>query len=123
MNFFTAYCPFTIDPINWVQQLYTSVSLLTDFVTVTLSEVPEVVLLLLPLVRATSNKMNTAAPATHTHGEAYQFSLFVTEVEVVEVELDAALSCAITATWTSKIITDVSIILIPDKCFICVIFF
>jgi hypothetical protein len=100
---------------------YTSVSLLTVFVTVTLSEVPLVVLLLLPLVSATSNKINTAAPATQTHGEAYQFSVVLTEVVVVEVELDA-LSCASTATWTSKIIIDVSIILIPDKCFI-VLFF
>jgi hypothetical protein len=73
-----------------------SVSLLTVFVTVTLSVVAEsVLLLLLPRVSATSNKINTAAPTSHTQGEEYQFSVCVVVVMLlVELEEVPLLSCA-----------------------------
>ena len=65
-----------------------SVSLRTVFVTVVLSVVPAVVLLLLPRNKATSNKMNIAAPITQTHGEVYHSVVCcVVTLVVVDVEL------------------------------------
>src|SRR5687767_13584316 len=68
-----------------------SVSLLTVLETVTRSDVPLALRLLLPLRIATSNRINKAPPATQTHGEVYQVvsSFKVVVVVVVEVE-----SCA-----------------------------
>jgi hypothetical protein len=66
-----------------------SVSLWTVLVTVTLSLAPAVVLLLPPLNKATNNKINTAAPITHTHGEVQKSvcSVVVIVVFVLDVEL------------------------------------
>ncbi len=55
------------------------------FVTVTLSvRLAVVALSPLPRNKATSNKIKTAAPTTHTHGEVYQ-SLEVTDTDFVVV--------------------------------------
>ncbi len=62
-----------------------SVSVFTDFVTVTLSDrVSE--LLLLPLNKATISNNNTAPPTIHTHGCVYHVSVVVV-VDVEELEL------------------------------------
>jgi hypothetical protein len=66
------------------------VSVVVVLVTVTLSVRPEV-LLLLPLVRATINSINTAPPTIQTHGSVYQVVVVV--VEEVDVAV-TVLSCA-----------------------------
>ena len=71
-----------------------SVSRLTVFVTVTRSVVPSVVRVpLLLFRRATSKRINTAAPATHTHGEVYH-SDSVTLTVVFVLVFDSVVSCA-----------------------------
>ncbi len=60
---------------GYVIKIYaTSVSLLVVLVTVTLSVrlALLVSLLLFPRISAINNKINTAIPTTHTHGEEYQ---------------------------------------------------
>ena len=60
------------------------------------------VLLLLPLIRAISNKIKTAPPTIHTHGCVYQSCVSVVVVWVVVVVADVeALSCAHTIACVS----------------------
>ena len=102
-----------------------SLSLRTVLVTVTLSLLPDVDLPLLPLNRATNNKINTAAPIIHTHGEVYH-SVVCSVVIVVEEELELDdESCARTTSCiklkTNRLIKDLNVISLIE-CFIFFIF-
>ena len=77
---------------NSVKDQAASVSLLTVLVTVTLSDVPLLLLLPLPFKMAASKRINKAAPATHTQGELYQ--VVVSSNVVVVVVDETVLSCA-----------------------------
>lgn len=95
-----------------------SVSLLTVLETVTRSDVPLALRLLLPFRIATSKRINKAPPATQTHGDVYQVvsSFKVVVVVVVDVE-----SCAQTNDCIRKKIKRKKAYLIPEKAFTCFI--
>ena len=80
--------------------LFQNYSTSVVLVTIVLSVRDEVLLLLLPLTKATISNINTAPPTTQTHGSVYQVCVSDVAVVVVVVAV-LVLSCAHTRAFVT----------------------